>query len=47
MAAAVCERLGIERTCTSAYHPQGHGQVEQFNHSLESMLAIRCGCMFL
>ena len=41
--AAVCEHLGIEWICNSTYHPQGHGQVEQFNHSLESLLVIRCG----
>ena len=37
--AAVCKHLGIEQTRTSAYHPQGTGQVERFNRILESMLA--------
>ena len=34
-----CEHLGIERTQTTAYHPQGNGQVERFNHTLEAMLS--------
>ena len=35
----ICKLLGVERTRTSAYHPQGNGQVERFNRTLESMLA--------
>ena len=38
--AAVCERLGIKQTHTSAYHPQGNGQVERFNRTLKSMLVM-------
>ena len=35
----VCDILGMHRTRTSAYHPQGNGQVERFNRTVESMLA--------
>ena len=35
----ICKLLGMERTRTSAYHPQGNGQVERFNQTLEAMLA--------
>ena len=36
---AICKLLGMDKTRTSAYHPQGNGQVERFNRTLEAMLA--------
>ena len=36
---SLCKCLGITRTQTTAYHPQGNGQVERFNRTLEAMLA--------
>lgn len=35
----VCRLLGMDRTRTSAYHPQGNGQVERLNRTVEAILA--------
>ena len=35
----MCKLLGMDQTRTSAYHPQGNGQVERFNRTMEAMLA--------
>ena len=34
----MCQILGIHKSRTTAYHPQGNGQVENFNKSLKAML---------
>ena len=36
---SLCTLLGIQRTQTTAYHPQGNGQEERFNCTLETMLS--------
>ena len=36
----MCELLGIEKTQTTALHPQSDGMVERFNRTLENHLAI-------
>ena len=35
----LCRLLGIHRTRTLAYHPEGNGQVERMNRTIEGMLA--------
>ena len=35
----LCDSLGIQRVRTTAYHPQGNGQVERFNRTAEAMIA--------
>ena len=36
----ICHILGIKKTWTSPYHPQGDGSAERFNRTLLNMLAI-------
>lgn len=36
---SLCQLLGISTTRTLAYHPEGNGQVERFNRTLEAILA--------
>jgi len=36
---SLCQLLGIATTRTSAYHPEGNGQVERFNRTVEAILA--------
>ena len=35
----LCQLLGTSTISTSAYHPEGNGQVEHFNRTLEAILA--------
>jgi hypothetical protein len=36
----MCELLGIDKTRSTAFHPESNGQVERFNRTLGVMLAI-------
>ncbi|PIK53312.1 Retrovirus-related Pol polyprotein from transposon [Apostichopus japonicus] len=35
----LCKLLGVEKTRTTAYHPQSDGMVERFNRTVEEMLS--------
>jgi len=35
-----CRALGVDRSLTTAYHPQTDGMVERFNHTLASMISM-------
>ena len=37
----LCLRLGINKTCTTPYHPQSDGQVGRFNRIMKAELAKR------
>jgi transposase InsO family protein len=39
--AALCQRLGIKRQLTTAYHPQANGLVERFHRQLKDALRAR------
>ena len=39
MITSLCKQLGIERTITTAYHPQANGQVKIFNCMLENVFS--------
>ena len=38
----LCQLLEIDKTRTTAYHPQSDGLVERFNRTLETMLSMYC-----
>ena len=35
----LCKRLGIDRSRTTTYHPEGNGQTERFNSTVKDMLS--------
>ena len=40
LSGALFERLGINKICTSSYHPCTNGGVERVNHTMALMLAM-------
>lgn len=38
----LCKAYGIERSITSAYHPQANGQTEKTNSTFKTRLAKLC-----
>ena len=36
----MCKLLGVRKIATSAYHPNGNGDVERVNHTMAQMLAM-------
>ena len=36
---SLCKLLGIDKTCTTAYHPQSNGFIERYNRTLENILS--------
>jgi transposase InsO family protein len=39
MLVEICKAIGIDRSRSSAYHPQGNGFIERFNRTFKDMLA--------
>ena len=39
LVAEICKLLGVRKTRTTPYHPQGDGMVERFNRTLISLLS--------
>ena len=41
---SLCQLLGITTTRTSAYYPEGNGQVERFNQPIEAIVTKSVKC---